>query len=76
MGRAGEREEEKHQCIVASGAPPTADVAHNPGICPDWESNQWPFSSQAGTESTEPHQLNNDLFQGKENYKEYFQMKI
>ena len=26
------------------------------GMCPDWESNQQPFGSQAGTQSTEPHQ--------------------
>ena len=25
-------------------------------ICPDWESNQQPFGSQSGTQSTEPHQ--------------------
>ena len=35
---------------------PTGDLACNPGTCPDWESNQWPFGSQAGTQSTEPHQ--------------------
>ena len=22
------------------------DPAHNPGMCPDWESNRWPLSSQ------------------------------
>ena len=32
------------------------DLARNPGMCPDWESNQLPFASQAGTQSTEPHQ--------------------
>ena len=53
----GEREGEKHQCVVASCTPPTGNLAHNPGMCPDWESNQWPFGSQAGTQSTEPHQL-------------------
>ena len=26
----GGREGEKHQCVVASGAPPTGDLAHNP----------------------------------------------
>ena len=26
---------------------------HNPGMCPDWESNQRPFGSQAGTQSTD-----------------------
>ena len=33
------------------------DLACNPGTCPNWESNQRPFGSQAGTQSTEPHQL-------------------
>ena len=32
------------------------DLAHNPGMCPDWESNQRPFGLQAGAQSTEPHQ--------------------
>ena len=36
--------------------PPTGDLARNPGICPDWESNQRPFGPQAGAQSTEPHQ--------------------
>ena len=27
------REGEKHQCVVASCAPPTGDPAHNPGLC-------------------------------------------
>ena len=35
--------------------PPTRDLA-NSGMCPDWELNQQPFGSQAGTQSTEPHQ--------------------
>ena len=35
---------------------PTGDLAHIPGMCLDWESNQWPFVSKAGTQSTEPHQ--------------------
>ena len=55
-GREGEREGEKHQCGVASWAPLTGDTAHSPGMCPDWESNWWPFGSQAGTHPTEPHQ--------------------
>ena len=54
-GRERDREGEKHQCVVASHAPPTGDLAHNPGMCPDWESNWQPFGSQAGTQSTEPH---------------------
>ena len=39
-GREGEREGKKHQCVVASRGPPTGDQACNPGMCPDWESNQ------------------------------------
>ena len=55
-GREGEREGEKHQYVVASQAPPTGDLACNPGMCPDWESNQQPFGSQASAQSTQPHQ--------------------
>ena len=50
------REGEKHQRVVASRAPPTGDLACNPGMCPDWESNWQPFGSQACTQSTEPYQ--------------------
>ena len=39
-GREGEREGEEHQCVVASCVFPTGDLALNPGMCPDWESNQ------------------------------------
>ena len=35
-GREGERVGEKHQCVVASHTPPTGDLAHNPGMCPNW----------------------------------------
>ena len=38
-GRKGEKEGKKYQCVVASCAPPTGDLAHNLGMCPDWESN-------------------------------------
>ena len=54
--REEEREGEKHQCVVVFHAPPSGDLARNPGMCPDWESNQRPFGSQAGTQSTKPHQ--------------------
>ena len=56
MGREVEREREKHQSAVTSCLPPSGDRAPNPGMCPDWESNQRPFASQAGTQSTEPQQ--------------------
>ena len=55
-GREGEREGEKHQCVVDSRVPPPGDQAHNPGMCPDWEPNWQPFGSQASAQSTEPHQ--------------------
>ena len=41
-----EKEGEKHHCVVASHVAPTGDLAHNPGMCPDWESNRQPFGSQ------------------------------
>ena len=52
--RERRREGEKHQCVVASSAPPTGDLALNPDMCPDWESNWSPFSSP--TQSTESQQ--------------------
>ena len=59
-GREGERERninmrEIHPSL-ASHTSPAGDVAHNPGMCPDWKLNQQPFVSQVGTQSTEPHQ--------------------
>ena len=39
-GREGEREGEKHQCVVTSFEPYPGDLACNPGMCPDWELNQ------------------------------------
>ena len=38
------REGKKHKW-VAFHTPPTGDLACNPGVCPDRESNWWPFSS-------------------------------
>ena len=54
-GWEGKREGEKHQCVVASHAL-YGDLAHDPGMCPDWESNWWPFGLQAGAQCTELHQ--------------------
>ena len=60
--RVREKEgEEKHQCAVASLMPPAGDLALNPGMCPDWESNRQLFDSHAGVQSTEPHQLGQKL---------------
>ena len=38
-GKEGRRGGEKHQCVVASHVPPTGDMAHNLGMCPDWDLN-------------------------------------
>ena len=39
---------ETHQS-VASSKPSFGDLACNPGMCPDWEPNQWPFGLQASS---------------------------
>ena len=43
--REGERKGEKHQGVVTSHVPSTGDLARNPGMCPNWDSNQQPFDS-------------------------------
>ena len=53
-GREGEREGEKHQCVVDYHVAPTGGLAHNRGMCPDWGLNWWPLT--AHTQSTEQHQ--------------------
>ena len=55
-GRERERDGEDHQCAVASRTPSAKDVAHNPGMCPDWVLTYGPLGSQASTQSTKPHQ--------------------
>ena len=50
-----QRGRETAKCGCLSSAP-TGDLAHNPGMCPDWESIPGLFGSQAGAQSTEPHQ--------------------
>ena len=39
-GREKERERNINVWLVAPHTPPTGDLAHNPGMCPDWELNQ------------------------------------
>ena len=51
-GRKRGRETSMCGCLSRT---PYWGPAHNPGMCPDWESNQRSFGSQAGTQSTEPH---------------------
>ena len=54
-GEGRERQRETSMCGCFSRAPYWG-LAHNPGMCPDWESNQQHFGSQADTQSTEPRQ--------------------
>ena len=44
----------KHR-LVASHETPTRDLAHDPGMFPDWESNQRPLRLQDNAQPTEPH---------------------
>ena len=46
----GGREGEKQQCGAAACTPSVGDLAHNPGMRPDWELNLQPFDSQANTQ--------------------------
>ena len=56
-GEGREKERERNINVWLPLAHPLlGDLFCNPGMCPDWESNQRPFGSQAGTQSTEPHQ--------------------
>ena len=41
---------------AASCAPSTEDLAHNPSMSPDWESNWWLLSLWDNAQSAEPHQ--------------------
>ena len=58
LGRGEGRE--KHQS-VASHTPPTEDLVHNSGICPDWEPNRPPLGLQDNAQPTEPHQSEQQL---------------
>ena len=47
---------EKYIDQLPLARPQPGDLARNPGMCPDWESNRQPFGLQTGTQSTKPHQ--------------------
>ena len=53
----GERREKIVIVWLPLTCPTPRNLAHNPGMCPDWELNQRPFGSQVSVQSTEPHQL-------------------
>ena len=47
---------EMHPSISCLFNTPTRDLACNPGLCPDWESNWQPFDLQDNAQPNEPHQ--------------------
>ena len=60
-GRKGEREGEKHRCARETSISCLLHASQlgaspNPGTCPDWESNQRPFSLWDDAQPTEPLQ--------------------
>ena len=63
--REGEKHDvwEKHQ-LVASHMPPTGNQAHNPGMCPHWESNWQPFTLQDNVQLSHTRQGCLQLFNG------------
>ena len=65
--RERRREGEKHRS-VASHTPPTGDLACNPGMHPDQESNRRHFGLQAGAQPTEPHQPGLTFFRSRKAY--------
>ena len=60
QGRDKERERNINVWLLLT-CPLGGDLASNPGMCPDWESNRQPFGSQATTQYTEPQQPRNYL---------------
>ena len=55
--RGRQREREGNISVwLPLACPQMGNLACNPGMCPDWETNQQRFGSQASTQSTEPHQ--------------------
>ena len=55
-GEGREKERERNINVwLPLKCPPPRDLAHNPGMCPDGESNWRPFGSKACAQSTEPH---------------------
>ena len=54
-GKRREKERERNIDWLPPTRPPTRGLACNPGMCPEWELNWRPFSSQDCTEPTEPY---------------------
>ena len=41
---------------------PTGDLTCDSGMCPEWDSNQWPFGSKPVLSALRPHQPGRDFF--------------
>ena len=55
-GEGREKEQERNINVwLPLTHSPYEDLDCNPGMCPDWESNWWPFGLQASAESAETH---------------------
>ena len=46
-GEGMEKDRERNITVGCLSCDPQWGRGLNPGMCPDWELNQWPFSSQA-----------------------------
>ena len=55
-GERREKEERNINVCLPLSRPPNGNPAHNPGMCSDRGANWQPLGSQAGAQSTEPHQ--------------------
>ena len=55
-GEGKEKEERNISVWLPLMRPLLGTWPHNPGTCPDWESNPRPSGSQASAQSTESHQ--------------------
>ena len=55
-GEGREKEKERNIDQLPLTHTPNRGLAYNPGMCPDWESNWWPFSLQDDAQPTEPNQ--------------------
>ena len=56
MGKGGRKRGRETSICGRLLQAPTRGLAHNPGMCPDWESNQRFFGSQAHIQSSELYQ--------------------
>ena len=62
-GEGGEKESDRNMTVWLPDKwlLHTGYLAHNPGMCRDWELNQQLFGSQSGAQSTEPHQPGHNI---------------